>query len=85
MVGQLPLKQPRGGSSPSSRTERIMIKKIVVSYVVNRMWKLVRRYGMQAILTALVEMTEDSNEDYMRQLNRDLRKALDNYKNRYER
>jgi hypothetical protein len=56
------------------------MNKIVLSYIVSTLWKIVRKHGMGMVLRALIEITDDLPEPYMNQLNKDLRKALSNYK-----
>ena len=51
-------------------------------FLVKQVWKLIKRYGMQHVLEAMISATDNMPEDYMRRLNLDLRSALNNYKNR---
>jgi hypothetical protein len=52
-------------------------------FIVNRLLKLVAKYGMKVILEGLIEIASRYPEDYMRQLTKDLTVALKNYEKRY--
>lgn len=46
--------------------------------------QLLNKYGMKSLLEALIELTDNSFEEYIKELNTGFRKVLASYEKRYD-